>query len=62
MKIGIISEKTHVKSHVKSLEAAGHEVILLDGSPKSIPDSIDVIVCRTLGSSHGAFDLATQAR
>lgn len=62
MNIAIISKKAHAKSHAEKLEALGHQVTLLGGSPTSIPSRYDVIVCRVVSCSHGASELATTAR
>lgn len=62
MKIGIISKEVHAKPHAQQLIAAGHEVIMLGGSPASLPKTLDVIVCRTVSCSHAASALATKAR
>ena len=58
MRIAIISEESHVNSHKRALEAKGHEVVLLGGSPSKIPPTVDVTVLRTVGCSHGASDTA----
>lgn len=62
MKIGIISKKSHAKSHAEMLEELGHSVVLLGGSPTSVPASIEVTVCRVVSCSHAASALAAKMR
>jgi hypothetical protein len=58
MRIGIVSEESHVNSHRRALEERGHEVVLLGGSPSKIPPTVEVVLLRTVGCSHGASDTA----
>lgn len=60
MKIGIISKKPHAKNHAQALKREGHDVVLLDGDPKRIPSSIDLVICRTASCSHGASNVALE--
>lgn len=43
----------HCKAHKAALENLGFEVVLLGSSPTSFPDSLKVVVVRTLSVSHG---------
>ncbi len=62
MKIGIISKKSHAKSHVKALRREGHKVLLLGGNPNQVPPSLDVLVCRPDSIAHSGFATAMAAK
>lgn len=62
MKIGIISKKAHAKSHARKLRKAGQDVELLGGDPQELPDSLDLLICRTVSCSHQAAAVAQEAK
>jgi len=62
MKVGIISNKSHAKSHAAALRKKGHDVVMLGGNPKQIPPTLDALVCRPASISHGGFDSAMAAK
>jgi hypothetical protein len=61
LKIGVISEPTHVKTLMKKLRSAGYDAVELGGEARPIPPSIDLIVVRHVSCSHGAFSVGKQA-
>lgn len=62
MKIAIISKEAHAQACALRLRERGHEVLLLGSTPKDIPETVDLIVCRTVSSSHHGHGLALQAK
>lgn len=62
MNIGIISNKSHAKSHAAALRKKGHKVQLLGGNPRAIPPSLDALVCRPASVAHGGFHSAMAAK
>ena len=56
MKIAIVSKEAHAKSHARALQQEGHEVVLLGGNASQVPESCDIVVCRTASVSHTASE------
>lgn len=56
--VGIISLAEHIKNHTRMLERSGFRVECLGNVPRGIPPRIDVVVCRTMGCSHRATNVA----
>ena len=61
MRIGIISNENHAKSHKKALRGEGHDVVMLGGNPNKLPTNLDILICRKVSTSHGGYNLAKQA-
>ena len=63
MNIGLISKTEHVKSHLKALQQAGHQVSMLGGGPRvTILPSLDVLVVRPDSCAHRAYDAAMKEK
>lgn len=58
MKVGIISKPDHCKAHILELVKHGHDPVCLGASPATVPDSIQLIVCRIASCSHQGSEIA----
>jgi hypothetical protein len=52
MKIGIISNQQHCKTHLRQLQADGYEVYCIGADPQTIPPSYDALIVRTGSMAH----------
>lgn len=55
--IGMVSKSAHSAAHRAAIQRAGLKVEDLGGNPKSIPERIDLLICRTASCSHKASAL-----
>jgi hypothetical protein len=62
LKIAIVSKTDHAKSVTKRLKALGHMGFNFPNVSGPIPSSMDVIICRTKSTSHGAYDICNEAK
>ena len=52
--VGMVSKTAHSAAHRVAIQKSGLKVEDLGGNPKSIPDRIDLLICRTASCSHSA--------